>query len=55
MTMLTDKSCCALVAQALLINSLCVEKMSDYYGCCGKFMWPSTPLEDWEANWEPTL
>jgi hypothetical protein len=30
MTMLTDKSSRALVAQALLINSLCAEKMIEY-------------------------
>jgi hypothetical protein len=34
---------------------LCVE-MSEYYDCCGKFVWPSGDLsEDWDVSWEPKL
>jgi hypothetical protein len=40
MTMLTGQSCWTLVAQALLVDLL-VAEMSEYCGCCGKFVWPS--------------
>jgi hypothetical protein len=55
MAMLTSQSCFALVAQALLVDILVVE-MSEYCGCCGKFVWPNgDPLEDWEVSWGPEL
>jgi hypothetical protein len=31
---------------------LCAE-MSEYCGCCGKFVWPNGEPEDWEVTWEP--
>jgi hypothetical protein len=55
MATLTDKSCWALVSQTLLVKLLCAE-MSEYCGCCAKFVWPNgDPLEGWEDNWEPKL
>jgi hypothetical protein len=55
MTTLTGKSCWALVAQSLLVKSLCVE-MPEYCGCCEKFVWPNgDPPEGWEVNWELKL
>jgi hypothetical protein len=38
MIMLMFKSYCALVAQVLLVNSLCAEEMTEYCGCCDKFV-----------------
>jgi hypothetical protein len=54
MTTLTGQSCWALVAQALLVDFYLCAEMPEYYGCCGKFVWPSgDPPEDWEVSWEP--
>jgi hypothetical protein len=27
--------------------------MLKYYNSCGKWVWPSGELEDWEETWEP--
>jgi hypothetical protein len=43
MTILMSKSYCVLVAQILLVKSLCAE-MSEYYGCCEKFVYASSSL-----------
>jgi hypothetical protein len=33
-----------------------IAEISEYYGCCGKFVWPSgDPPEDWKVNWEIEL
>jgi hypothetical protein len=51
MVTLTDQSCWALVAQALLVDYLCAE-MLEYCDCYGKFVWPNDELEYWEETWE---
>jgi hypothetical protein len=53
MVMLTGKSC--LIAQVLLVDLLYAEEMPKFCGCCDKFVWPSTPPEDWETTWDPVL
>jgi hypothetical protein len=27
--------------------------MAEFYGCCGKFVWPNGEPEDWDVTWEP--
>jgi hypothetical protein len=55
MTALTGQSYRVLVAKPCLWIFL-VAKMSEYCGCCSKFVWPSDdPPEDWEVSWEPEL
>jgi hypothetical protein len=30
---------------------VCAE-MPEFYGCCGKFVWPNGESNDWEVTWE---
>jgi hypothetical protein len=51
MATLIGQSCSALIVQALLVDLFFIVEMSEYCGCCGKFMWPSgDPPEYWKVS-----
>jgi hypothetical protein len=50
MVTLTGQSCCALVAQALLVYFNVCAEMPGFCDCYGKWVWPSGEPEEWEET-----
>jgi hypothetical protein len=55
MVTLIGQFCKVSVAQAYLVDLNLSVEMPEFCCCYDKFVWPSTPPEDWEAIWELKL